>query len=228
MRHDSGESRAERSDGGSVTSWWAAALGVVAALVVLVAGFWPGGGKQSAQASPTHVEHVGPGHAVDQGEFRTEVLRARVRRTAGVSGVGGPPRLALNLYLRVTDIGDRPVDVTAYTRSLIVLPKFTESTLLAGQAAETGGTQTHQLQPAVPTQLRISYPVTTASSAPRELHVRMCGYEHKPDFYYGHEIWESQCKAWNITMKPKEREKVIHSLEGVVGDVRVPVDRGAA
>lgn len=200
-------------------------LGVVVAvgfLVVVVlggAGAWALGGlKKVPQTIPT----TAVGKPVDQGRFHTTVLAATVRRQKGPDDKIGR---YLDLDLRVTNTGDRSINIIDYLDdAIIVLPGYYDSTGLIMAQMKTGGTETHVLEPDTPTKVRLPYPVTKKYPAPDRLDIRMCGYQKVHDFFYGHDWWQHACPDHQtLGAGAAGRKRNAHSLTGVVGHVFIDV-----
>lgn len=202
-------------------------LGVVVAagFLVVVAlggvGAWALGGlKEARQPIPT----TAVGKPVDQGLFHTTVLAAVVRDQ---KGPGGKVGRYLDLDLRVTNTGDRSMDVTDYlATAIVVLPGYYDSTGLVMPQMKTGGTETHALEPDTPTVMRLPYPVSRKYPAPGRLDIRMCGYQKVHDFFYGHQWWQHACPDHqNLGASASGRKHNAYDRTGVIGQVFIDVKK---
>ena len=107
--------------------------------------------------------------------------------------------------VRVTNTGDRPASVNDFIASVIPLQAWGGGTLSAFDTkAYTGGTETDQLTPGVPTDVVLRYTPNAGQEHATVLNLRFCSFQHRSDFYYrGHLVWVPDCATWG-TFDPRE------------------------
>lgn len=162
------------------------------------------------------------GAAVDQSRFHTKVVDAAWRMHK--NGSFGKPKRWLDVDLRVTNTSDDSVELLDYLKSVLVVQAW-GSSLLNQYTATSGGSQTKTLQPGIATKVRMSLVPDKGNEHVEKVNVRLCGYEHRSDFFYGgHMFWSYECKNWqNVTQGDKKRKKNALDPDGYVAQIDLPV-----
>lgn len=171
-----------------------AAAGFVAVLIAITGAT---GGLASDGTGPA-TKPIGA--TIDQVHFRSTVLGAQWTRKK----VLGKVQRSIAVRLRVTNTADRPAALLDYLKSVIPLQAWAGGLLSADGKAYTGGTETDQLTPGIPTDVVVNYTPDDSQAHTTRLDLRFCGYEHRSDFYYsGHQVWVVGCLGWSV-FDPRE------------------------
>jgi len=170
------------------------AVGVVSVAVAVTAAT---GGFASAGSGP---QQTPLGASIDQVHFTSKVLGG----SWTTEKLGKHTYRNMSARLRVTNTGDRPATLIEYTKSVIPLQAWGGALLAAQAKAYTGGTETDELTPGIPTDVVVQYTPNTGEEHAKQLSLRFCTYEHRSDFYYsGHQVWVPECDNW-ATFDPRE------------------------
>ncbi|GAA0391171.1 hypothetical protein GCM10009530_48060 [Microbispora corallina] len=156
----------------------AAGIGVTALL----------GGLKDAPDKPP--PKVGPGDVIDQGEFRTQFIKA-IDTTE--KGDFGDTKRYLELVLKVTNMGDATTHVGTLPKPG---DKFSTITGFAGSLLRTRpeiktkygpeasvlsyGIKSQQLHPGITTTVVVKYELEPTATAPEEIGVDLGGYSYDP------------------------------------------------
>lgn len=155
-------------------------------------------GGFAAEGSGPDVAPVG--ESIDQVHFETKVLGA----SWVTQKLGKRAYRNMAARLRVTNTADRPTTLADYTKAVIPLQAWGGALLSAQAKAYTGGTETDELTPGVPTDVVVKYTPNDNERHAGRLSLRFCGFEHRSDFYYsGHQIWVPECDSWG-SFDPRE------------------------
>lgn len=172
--------------------------GIVGGIVAIVAAITAAtGGFASAGAGP---EQAPVGKTIDQVHFTTQVLGA-----SWVTQKLGKHRYRnMAARMRVTNTSDRPATLLEYTKGVVPLQAWAGALLAAQGKAYTGGTETDELTPGIPTDVVVQYTPNDGETHAKQLSLRFCSYEHRSEFYYtGHQIWATECDSW-ASFDPRE------------------------
>lgn len=172
----------------------AIAGGLVAVAVAVTAATH---GFDSEGPSPAEVPI---GTTIDQVHFQSTVLGASWTKQK----LGPRVYRSMTARLRVTNTSDRPASLIDYTKAVIPLQAWGGALLAAEAKAYTGGTESDQLTPGVPTDVVVKYSPNDSEAHATHLTLRFCDFQHRSDFYYtGHEVWVPACNSW-ASFDPRE------------------------
>ncbi|MGJ6966116.1 hypothetical protein ACSDR0_29825 [Streptosporangium sp. G11] len=151
----------------------AAGLGVTAAL----------GGFATAPDKPP--QRLGQGATVDQEQFTTTFVGSRTLSEPGQ--FGSPAKRFLEIELRVTNKGDETANMglpyesgpggSSFGSSLLKITPAIKGKYGASVFTTTGGGESGQLHPALPTNVLVRYELEDNQRAPKQLTIDVGKYE---------------------------------------------------
>lgn len=152
------------------------------------------------------------GAAVDQGYLRTRVLDVAVRVRA--TGAFDVRQRALEVSLETTNADTRTVTLDRLTEALVLKhPDNWKPDPQRAWAQAPGGGETQLLQPGEPTRVTLAFAIPDGPPPPR-IGVVLLEFEHREDFFYGHEVWTEVADEKHGV--PDGNGKPAHAIAAVV------------